>query len=217
MRESFEQTAWQLVALAKELHARGWLLGTSGNLSAVVNREPLRLAITPSGADKGQLSYEEILLIDEHAKLPAEQRQISGKPSDESLLHIAIVKAKGASAVVHTHSTWATLLSDLNGDAGGMNIQGYEMLKGLRGVTTHQHRELIPIVNNSQDMVALSSALNKVLADASEAHAVLIRRHGLYTWGSDLKEAKRHVEILEFLFEVIGRTKAMDNRSGRNE
>jgi len=209
MVESFKQTASDLVALAKELHARGWLLGTSGNLSAVVDHEPLSLAITPSGADKGRLSCEEILLIDEHAEVAAEPRQISGKPSDESPLHIAIVKAKGAGAVVHTHSTWATLLSDLDGNTGGVEIQGYEMLKGLRGVTTHAHRELIPIVDNSQDMIALSSAINKVLADNSKAHAVLIRRHGLYTWGSDLKEAKRHVEILEFLFEVIGRTRAL--------
>jgi methylthioribulose-1-phosphate dehydratase len=209
MREFLEQTNSSLVALARELHARGWLLGTSGNLSAVVDREPLSLAITPSGADKGRLSSEEILLIDEQAKVPTDRTPIHGKPSDESLLHIAIVKAKGAGAVVHTHSTWATLLSDLDGGAGVLKIEGYEMLKGLRGVTTHAHRELIPIVDNSQDMIALSTALEMVLGDNSEAHAVLIRRHGLYTWGIDIKEAKRHVEILEFLFEVIGRTRAI--------
>jgi methylthioribulose-1-phosphate dehydratase len=33
-----------------------------------------------------------------------------------------------------------------------------------------------------------------------------LRRHGLYTWGESLADAERHVEILEFLFETIGRT-----------
>jgi len=31
---------------------------------------------------------------------------------------------------------------------------------------------------------------------------VLVAGHGLYTWGQDLAEARRHLEVLEFLFEV---------------
>jgi methylthioribulose-1-phosphate dehydratase len=50
------QLAANLASIAKSFHARGWLLGTSGNLSAVVQREPLRLAMSPSGVDKGELS-----------------------------------------------------------------------------------------------------------------------------------------------------------------
>src|SRR5258705_8269869 len=68
MSETFAETALSLVSVARGLHARRWLLGTSGNLSAVVDREPLRLAITPSGADKGELAAAQILLIDEHCK-----------------------------------------------------------------------------------------------------------------------------------------------------
>ena len=37
------------------------------------------------------------------------------------------------------------------------------------------------------------------------AHALLLRGHGLYSWGCDLDEAQRHVEVLEFLLEVEGR------------
>jgi methylthioribulose-1-phosphate dehydratase len=63
----FSQTAASLSAVAKGFHARGWLLGTSGNLSAVVSREPLCLAMSPSGVDKGELTAAQILLIDQHA------------------------------------------------------------------------------------------------------------------------------------------------------
>jgi methylthioribulose-1-phosphate dehydratase len=48
-----------------------------------------------------------------------------------------------------------------------------------------------------------------ILTEQPNVHGFLIRRHGLYTWGRDLDEAKRHVEILEFLFEVIGRKRGM--------
>ena len=41
-------------------------------------------------------------------------------------------------------------------------------------------------------------------------HGLLIRRHGLYTWGRDLDELKRHLEVLEFLLEVVGRSRDGD-------
>ena len=201
---SFNQAAETLVSLANSFHARGWMLGTSGNLSAVLDREPLRLAITPSGADKGELAAEQILLIDQDCQVLNE----SGKPSDESPLHVMIAKTKNAGAVLHTHSVWSTILSERHSASGGLKIEGFEMLKGLRGVDTHLHREWIPIVDNSQDMSQLAQTLTRVLTVSPHVHAVLLRRHGLYTWGRDLKEAKRHVEILEFLFEVIGRENA---------
>ena len=201
---SFNQAAETLVSLANSFHARGWMLGTSGNLSAVLDREPLRLAITPSGADKGALVAEQILLIDQDCQVLNE----SGKPSDESPLHVMIAQTKNAGAVLHTHSVWSTILSERHSASGGLEIEGFEMLKGLRGVDTHLHREWIPIVDNSQDMSQLAQTLTGVLTVSPHVHAVLLRRHGLYTWGRDLKEAKRHVELLEFLFEVIGRENA---------
>jgi methylthioribulose-1-phosphate dehydratase len=130
---------------------------------------------------------------------------VTGKPSDESPLHVAAVRARNAGAVIHTHSVWSTILSDLFAADDGVAIEEYEMLKGLHGVSTHLHREWIPIIDNSQDMPALADKVNEVLAKYPDAHAFLLRRHGLYTWGRDLKEAKRHVEILEFLIEAVGR------------
>jgi methylthioribulose-1-phosphate dehydratase len=143
MSASLVQVASSLVAAARSFHARGWVLGTSGNLSAVVEREPLRLVISPSGVDKGELSAGQFLVIDENAGVVSEHR---AKPSDESLLHLRIVKERGAGAVFHTHSIWSTMLSDLYFPDGVLVIEGYEMLKGLAGVTTHQHHELLPIM-----------------------------------------------------------------------
>ena len=203
MSDGFEEIAAGLAATAKGFYARGWLLGTSGNLSAVVQREPLQIAMSPSGVDKGELSAEQLLSIDENARIVG---QYGGKPSDESLLHIRIVKERGAGAVLHTHSIWNTILSDLYAADGGVKIEGYEMLKGLQGVRTHEHAEWLPIVENSQDMPALAETIGATLSEHKAAHGFLLRRHGLYSWGEDLAQAKRHVEILEFLLEAIGRT-----------
>ena len=201
---SFADLAAQLAEIGRQCHARGWALGTSGNFSAVVNRDPLRLAITTSGVDKGTLSAGEIVEIDEHGKVVAG----SGRPSAEASLHLAIARARGAGAVLHTHSIWSTILSDAAKE-DGLALEGYEMLKGLDGVDTHEHHEWLPILDNTQDWAAAVPEVEAILTEHPQAHGFLIRRHGLYTWGRDLAEARRHVEILEFLFEVMGRKRGM--------
>ncbi|HET7292977.1 MAG TPA: methylthioribulose 1-phosphate dehydratase [Vicinamibacteria bacterium] len=197
--DEFEPVAVQLVALAHACAGRGSVPATSGNFSAVVSRRPLRLAITPSGADKAALSPTAILEIDGTGALVRGQ----GRPSAEAPLHLAIVRARGAGAVAHTHSLWATLLSARD---ESVTIEGLEMLKALDGVATHEHREVLPVVANTQDWASGARAVEDVLARHPSAHGLLIRGHGLYTWGRDAAEARRHVEALEYLLEITGRS-----------
>jgi len=200
----FEPISTELATIGKGFQARGWALGTSGNFSAVVSREPLRLAITATGLDKAELATEQFLEIDEEANVV----RGNGKPSAETLLHLAIVRGAGAGAVLHTHSVSSTVLSGAHARQGGIALEGYEMLKGLEGVRTHEHREWLPILENSQDMVELSRRVSSTLQESPGIHGFLLREHGLYTWGVTLAEAKRHVEILEFLMEVLVRSGA---------
>jgi methylthioribulose-1-phosphate dehydratase len=203
---TFEALAGELAEIARLCYARGWALGTSGNFSAVTSRDPLTLAITTSGVDKGLLEAAHIVEIDERGRV----RRGSGSPSAETALHLAIVRSRGAGAVLHTHSVWSTILSDsVDEAAGGLPIEGYEMLKGLNGIRTHEHREWVPVVENTQDWTAAAPRIEVALREQPEVHGILIRRHGLYTWGKDLAEAKRQLEILEFLFEAMGRKRGM--------
>jgi methylthioribulose-1-phosphate dehydratase len=200
----FAQATESLAEIGKAFYARGWVLGTSGNFSAVVSREPLRLAITSTGLDKGKLTAAQFLKMDEEVNVV----RGDGRPSAEALLHLAIVRERDAGAVLHTHSVWSTVLSGTHAMHGGIALEGYEMLKGLEGVRTHKHREWLPILENSQDMVELAGRVSKTLQEAPDAHGFLLKGHGLYTWGGSLQEAKRHVEILEFLMEVLVRSGA---------
>lgn len=199
MSATFETRA-ELAAAAAALHGRGWMLATSGNLSAVVSRDPLRLLITPSGKDKGRLLAEEMVLADAGGKVLE-----GGKASDELPLHLEIVSRAEAGAVVHTHSVWSTLVSAAHAVEGGLTLSGFEMLKALSGVKTHKHREWLPILANAQDYAELKQEIAETLTDEPECHGLLLAGHGLYSWGGDLQQALRHAEALEFLLEVVGR------------
>ena len=191
----------RLAELGREFHGRGWALGTSGNFSVVTRRLPLRLAISSSGVDKGRMLPAHVMEVDERGKALIGHR----RPSAETLLHLAIIRNTQAGAVLHTHSVWSTILSELYARDAGFSIEGFEMLKGLEGIGSHEHREWLPILENSQNMQALAKTAESALKTYPCSHGFLLRGHGLYTWGQDLSQAKRHVEILEFLLEVTGR------------
>ena len=188
-----------LCATARWCYARGWVPATSGNFSVRAGRHIL---ITPTGLDKGALTPADLLEIDPEGHAIAGK----GKPSAETGLHTVIYRERpGAHAILHVHTIWNTLLSGRFLEKGYVPIEGYELLKGLSSVTTHEHAEQVPITKNSQDYALISTNLAKALHGFPLAHGVLLSQHGLYTWGESVAEARRHLEALEFLFEVEGR------------
>lgn len=187
---------------------RGWSVGTSSNYSVVVNRDPLQLLITASGKDKGRLRRDDFVLVDALG-----QPVLTGqsKSSAETLLHCVAAENEEVGAVLHTHSVWSTVLSDRFAPQGGILIEGYEMLKGLANVHSHEHTEWLPIFENTQDIPELANRVREAMQNQERplTHGYIIRRHGIYTWGKDLNEAYRQIEIIEFLLECIGRSATM--------
>jgi len=209
-----------LRAVGREFHGRSWSLGTSSNYSVVLSREPVELLITASGKDKSALGRDDFVRVDASGELVG--GGAGRKSSAETLLHCLIaelVPALGGppvGAVLHTHSVWSTILSRADVGRGAVRIEGFEMLKGLDGIGTHDTCEEVPIFANSQDMVELSDRIRTRFsaADWSDprrppVHGFLLSSHGLYTWGRDLAEARRHVEIHEFLFEAVARSRML--------
>ena len=130
------------------------------------------------------------------------------------MLHVVLAELGNVGSILHTHSPWGTLLSDYYFEDGEVIIEGYEMLKGLEGNRTHEHREVVPIFENTQDIPSLAKLVQQRIADTNQTpiHGFLIRNHGLYTWGKDVFSARRHIEIFEFLFEVLGRKLSMPQK-----
>jgi methylthioribulose-1-phosphate dehydratase len=200
----YSQQIAGLQRAGQQFWKRGWSLGTSSNYSVVLDRDPLTLLLTASGKDKGHLQPNDFVIVDADGKPTS-----SGQPksSAETLLHCLAATRCNAGAVFHTHSVWSTILSQHYFPLGGIRIEDFEMLKGLEGITTHKSVCWIPIFDNTQDIAELSSRVSKYL-DANPDQpcwGYLIRQHGLYTWGKDFDSAMRHMEVIEFLLECIGR------------
>ena len=190
-----------LCAAARWCYGRGWVPATSGNFS-VRDRVEGRMLISPSGLDKGLMTTADLLMTD----LEGRAADSAKKPSAETGLHVVIYRLRpDAGAILHVHSIWNTLLSGRFAELGYVPLKGYELLKGLSGVTTHEHEERVPTLQNLQDYGELALKLGEALRIFGDAHGVLLSWHGLYTWGKSVAEARRHLEALEFLFEVEGR------------
>lgn len=202
-----------LTECGRDFHRRGWSLGTSSNYSAVVADEPLTLVMTGSGYDKGALQPDQFVLVDAEAQpLGVGMPQ----PSAEALLHTTLAVHAGARAVLHTHSVFGTVLSEGLLQQGALRLSGYEMLKGLAGISTHEARAVIEIFPNTQDIATLALAVQERLLDAVRPlrHGFLLAGHGLYTWGRSIAEARRQVEVLEFLMEVSARKRMLFGSAG---
>ena len=180
-----------------EIHRRGWCDGTGGNFSCLLDGDPIRLLMAPSGVHKGAVAPIDLIQVNREGHVVLG----NGKASAETALHLEIVKTCGAGAVLHTHSQAGTLLSQwaLKSKQGKLELSGLEMLKGLDGINTHDCSVEVPVLANNQNLSELSAQARPLLSNAPQG--LLIAGHGLYAWGRSLGSAMRHLEILEFLLE----------------
>jgi methylthioribulose-1-phosphate dehydratase len=197
-----------LAAEAARFAAMGWMRGTSGNLSLTLDRHPLRLAVTASGLDKGELGPDDVVLVDGSGELlPDDDRGLV--PSAEAGLHARIAAVTGAGAAVHVHAMAAVEAGFFWPD--GVELRDLEMLKGI-GHSAHGETVVIPVVPNSQDMGELGDRFEELYrhpADGiAEVPALIVASHGLYAWGATLADARRHTEIVEWLLRFTVRTRA---------
>ncbi|MEU7190394.1 acireductone synthase [Streptomyces sp. NPDC045369] len=190
----------RLAAEAARFAAFGWMRGTSGNLSVVLARDPLRLAVTASGRDKGELIADDVVLVDGRGAAVAGTAGTSagaGKPSAEAGLHARVVRLTGAGAVVHVHTVAAVAMGRRR--PGGIVFRDLEMLKGL-GLPADGAAVRLPVIANSQDMDVLGDRLEE--AREPRMPAVVVAGHGLYVWGTDLLQARHHAEVVQWLLEL---------------
>lgn len=166
---------------------------TSGNYS--IRLDDGVIAITVSGAHKGMLGESDIMRVDMQGN-PQEDK----KPSAETLLHCMIYKAyPHVNAILHTHSVANTVLTRAAKEDSMLVLEGYEMLKAYDGIDTHDTSVSLPIFDNTQDMVALSTEVAPILERFEQLQVFLIRGHGIYGWGQTMGCALRVIEATEML------------------
>jgi len=193
--EDFPGQANALCEVCRLFGEREWCLATSGNFSVRVGK--LHCMITQSGKEKSRLSPDDLMICDLHG-IAVDQ---SLTPSVETPLHTCMFNLDAdISAVLHTHSASATVLSRAAGPE--LMISDYEMQKAFTGIESHDESVNVVIFDNDQDMQALAKRIEQAWADDQfTVPGFLIRGHGLYAWGRKLSDAQRHVEGFEFLFQ----------------
>lgn len=194
-REALRIAAAEIIGNVRELAAAGWTPATSSNFSRRIDDQ--HAAITVSGRDKGRLTEDDIMVVDLDGNPVATQH----RPSAETLLHTQLYKRfDDVGCILHTHSRNQTIASRMFAGAGQLRLDGYELLKAFRGNDTHETEVVVPVLPNSQDMNTLAAQVDCLL-DRQPMWGYLIDGHGLYAWGRDMAEARRHLEAFEFLLD----------------
>ena len=190
-----------LCELLRLFYDKGWVSGTGGGISGV--ESPGRLLLAPTGVHKERVQPSDLFVVD------IETGQVLEPPADSSLrpsecndIFRAIVRKRGAGAVVHSHALSAVLACDGTDDV--IVIEQLEMLKGIPDVA-NTDRHLVPVVENTAREHELTTEVERVLDDPrfQKAHAIGVRDHGAYLWGTDVWDAKKLCEVYHFLFEAM--------------
>ncbi len=189
-----------VIGLARWCGAKGWVPATAGNFSARIDLA--RAACTASGGDKGAVTEQGVIVLD-----IAENLDGPGHPrmSAEAPLHLQLYRDDPTiGAVAHAHPLAAVLLSRRHAGAGRIVFEGWEMQKAIRSVTTHEGALELPIFANDQDTRRLGLRVSQARAGWNgPVFGYLIAGHGIYAWGKDAFEARRHLEAYAHLLDLI--------------
>ncbi len=188
-----------LAKLIREINQQGWSPATSTNYSLRHATQTELCYVSRSGVDKSRFEASDFLLLGLDGRL---QSGFEDKtPSAETDIHLMLYRQTNAGCILHTHSIADTLLSRYYYPQGELRLEAYELLKGIGKISTHDTQCLVPIFANTQNIAALSEQMAEYLANNPSCYGMLIERHGFYTWGATLQDAKRHLEVFQFLFE----------------
>ncbi|MBH5317908.1 methylthioribulose 1-phosphate dehydratase [Paenibacillus sp. GSMTC-2017] len=204
-----KQSALTELRHVKELFAsRGWFPGTSGNLSIRVGDytpDEFHFAITASGKDKTVHTPEDYLFVDQDGKAC---EATSLKPSAETLIHCEIYKLTGAGAIFHVHTVFNNIISEYFWDRKSVPVDGVELIKAFNIWDEEAHID-IPIVSNYTHIPSIVPEVTESFNP--QIPGIILRKHGIYAWGANAFEAKRHLEAFEFIFEYVYRFELLKN------
>ena len=201
--------ARELARYATLFYSRGWMPGTSGNLSLKIASRPLTLVITPSGVDKGALTPRDLLVVEATAKgarplVPKRGLAPSGlRPSAETAIHVALYEAfPTTGAVFHVHTVHSTLVATRYIRQGAVQMRGLEMLKGFETLAPKAAPQ-IPVLPNIDDLAAFGQHVKRHAARLRQVPGFFIANHGMTCWGRTGQAAEKHLELMDFLCHYL--------------
>lgn len=183
MNYSAERTL--MVEIGRRLYRNGFVPGTDGNISGLVDRD--KMLITPSGSAKGFLKPEDLILVDPSGGLISGDR----KPSSEMLMHLFVYQRRpDIKACCHAHPPYATAMSII-----GRGLPPDILPEVILSVGD------IPLTDYAPPGTeAVPQALEPFINDHV---AFMLRNHGVLTIGRDLEEAFYRMETVEHFAKIF--------------
>ncbi|MBE6017911.1 MAG: class II aldolase/adducin family protein [Lachnospiraceae bacterium] len=182
----------------KEAYKTGLITGTSGNIAMRSSEDRSIIAITPSGIDYDGMKPEDIAIVRMNEDGTNDWIEGNYKPSSEVPMHTAVMRARpDVNATVHTHSKYATICA-----------MGNEPLLPI----TPPHCEFTPI----QVVRFIQPGSNEVAGEVEKAigakgRVCLIKNHGLFACGKNMKAAMHAAQYTEEMGELTVISKQLGN------
>lgn len=198
----------KLAQLVRILNIHGHNPATSGNYSLRSQTSSDIALVSESGIDKSKFTENNFIPIHYQTReMHPDYVQAKRKASDETDIHLTIYQITNANCVLHSHMLDALLFADLFKGKAYATIKDLELLKGFKGVTTHDLEINIPLFENTQNIRGLAEEIKPAILGHQNSYGLLLRGHGLYVWGESVEEAKRHLEVFEYIFRYYIRSK----------
>jgi methylthioribulose 1-phosphate dehydratase/enolase-phosphatase E1 len=195
--------------LCRAFFHAGWVTGTGGSISI---KKGDTVYMTPSGVQKERIQADEVFGLDVQGNILHTPAQKPGgrmpKLSDCAPLFLHAYQQRNAGAVLHSHAASCNIVTTLFEGYSEFTISHQEMIKGIEGYGYFDTLS-IPIIENTAHEHELADSLGEAIAKNPKACAILVRRHGMYVWGSTWEAAKRHGECLHYLFDIAIRMRQL--------
>ncbi len=179
------KTKGEIITICKQLYDKGLLAGADGNVSVRVSEK--RIVTTPSGAHKGFMTPENLIVVDIEGNVV----HGDGTPSSELAMHLAIYEADSSCrAVVHTHAPNALSLS--------LSGIGFDAARLAETAMLLKEVAEVPFAPPGSMELARAAA-----AHVDRGPVMILERHGAVSRGADLMEAFRLMECLEHNARIL--------------
>jgi len=202
IRQTTDNPRTLIVQLCRQFYKQGWVSGRGGGISI---RKDGVVTMAPSGVQKERLSEADLYTLDLDGNVLTAPRGDFKLSACAPLFYNAF-RLRDAGAVLHSHSENAMLATLLFEEA--FRCTHLEMMKGIAGTGYHDMLE-VPIIENTAHECDLADSMADAIRAYPNAHAVLVRRHGVYVWGRDWVQAKTHAECYDYLFGAAVRMRML--------
>jgi L-ribulose-5-phosphate 4-epimerase len=164
---------------------------TWGNVSAI-DRDTGHIVIKPSGVEYEAMKSEDMVIVD------MEGKAVSGdfKPSSDTPTHLELYRQfKDIGAIVHTHSTWATIMSQIGKPLTAFGTTHADYFAGSLPCTRDMTEAEIAGNYEHETGKVIVAAFEGI--KPMDIPAVLVKNHGPFTWGANAKKAVENAFVLE--------------------